>query len=72
MLLPLMQKKTAQTAAKSDFRKKMQEYSYLLSELKKVLKKKNLKLEDFEAGAAFWHMCDLIWLLLFPSLYLIF
>ncbi len=29
------------------------------------------KLEDFEAGTAFWHMCDLIWLLLFPVLYLI-
>ncbi len=29
-----------------------------------------LKLEDLEAGAAFWHMCDLIWLLLFPVLYL--
>lgn len=28
-------------------------------------------LEDFEASAAFWHMCDLIWLLLFPTLYLI-
>lgn len=27
---------------------------------------------DLESGAAFWHMCDLIWLLLFPSLYLIF
>jgi nitric oxide reductase NorE protein len=27
---------------------------------------------DIEAGAAFWHMCDLIWLLLFPMLYLIF
>lgn len=27
---------------------------------------------DFEAGAAFWHMCDLIWLLIFPMLYLIF
>ncbi|MDP3441662.1 MAG: cytochrome c oxidase subunit 3 [Ignavibacteria bacterium] len=35
--------------------------------------KKNVQtpLEDVEAGAAFWHMCDLIWLLLFPSLYLI-
>ena len=32
----------------------------------------NLKLEDLEASAAFWHMCDLIWLLLFPILYLIF
>jgi|CXWL01.1.fsa_nt_gi nitric oxide reductase NorE protein len=31
----------------------------------------NAKL-DFEAGAAFWHLCDLIWLLLFPVLYLIF
>ena len=29
-------------------------------------------LEDFEASAAFWHMCDLIWLLLFPIIYLIF
>ncbi|WP_339918687.1 cytochrome c oxidase subunit 3 [uncultured Flavobacterium sp.] len=28
--------------------------------------------EDIEACAAFWHMCDLIWLLLFPTLYLIF
>ena len=30
-----------------------------------------LRLEDFEAGASFWHMCDLIWLILFPSLYLL-
>jgi nitric oxide reductase NorE protein len=28
--------------------------------------------EDVEASAAFWHLCDLIWLLLFPVLYLIF
>ncbi len=37
------------------------------------LKKKTVttELEDVEAGAAFWHMCDLIWLLLFPVLYLI-
>ncbi|MET3044910.1 cytochrome c oxidase subunit 3 [Flavobacterium covae] len=27
---------------------------------------------DIEASAAFWHMCDLIWLILFPTLYLIF
>ncbi len=27
---------------------------------------------DVEAGAAFWHMCDLIWLLLFPVIYLLF
>jgi len=38
------------------------------------LKKKNstTKIEDVEASAAFWHMCDLIWLLLFPVIYLIF
>lgn len=35
-------------------------------------KKSNLKLEDFEASGTFWHMCDLIWLLLFPIIYLIF
>ena len=29
-------------------------------------------MEDVEAGAAFWHICDLIWLLLFPIIYLIF
>lgn len=33
--------------------------------------KKEALLEDIEAGAAFWHMCDLIWLLLFPVIYLI-
>lgn len=32
----------------------------------------NASKDDFESGAAFWHMCDLIWLLLFPSLYLLF
>jgi nitric oxide reductase NorE protein len=32
----------------------------------------NTKLEDVEASAAFWHMCDLIWLLIFPVIYLIF
>lgn len=38
------------------------------------LKKKNssTSVEDVEASAAFWHMCDLIWLLLFPIIYLIF
>lgn len=30
-----------------------------------------MKHEDYEAGGVFWHMCDLIWLLLFPALYLI-
>lgn len=37
-----------------------------------IKKKTNASLEDLEAGAAFWHMCDLIWLLLFPVLYLLF
>lgn len=27
--------------------------------------------EDVAASAAFWHMCDLIWLLVFPVLYLV-
>jgi nitric oxide reductase NorE protein len=38
------------------------------------MRKKNSDTEvvDVEACAAFWHMCDLIWLLLFPVLYLIF
>ena len=35
------------------------------------LKNKKTAIEDIEASAAFWHMCDLIWLLLFPVLYLI-
>ena len=34
--------------------------------------KDSASLEDLEAGTAFWHMCDLIWLLLFPILYLLF
>lgn len=35
-------------------------------------KKLTTILEDVEASAAFWHMCDLIWLLLFPIIYLLF
>jgi nitric oxide reductase NorE protein len=35
-------------------------------------KQSNTKLEDVEASATFWHMCDIIWLLLFPIIYLIF
>lgn len=41
-------------------------FSFLLSR-----PHRELALEDFEAGAGFWHMCDLIWLILFPTLYLI-
>ncbi len=38
-----------------------------------VLRKRHAtKLEDLEAGVSFWHMCDIIWLLLFPILYLLF
>jgi len=36
------------------------------------IKKSTAVIEDVEASATFWHMCDLIWLLLFPILYLIF
>ncbi len=43
---------------------------FIHRDLKK--KKEQTNLEDFEASAAFWHMCDLIWLLLFPIIYLIF
>lgn len=45
----------------------------ILFVLSRDLRKKPeaLKLEDVEAGAAFWHLCDLIWLILFPMLYLI-
>lgn len=32
----------------------------------------NTSIEDVEASAAFWHMCDLIWMLLFPVIYLLF
>jgi nitric oxide reductase NorE protein len=28
-------------------------------------------LENLETGAAFWHMVDLIWLILFPIVYLV-
>jgi len=38
------------------------------------IKKENsdTSIEDVEASAAFWHMCDLIWILLFPIIYLLF
>lgn len=37
----------------------------------KMKNNKVIDIHDFEAGGAFWHMCDLVWLLLFPVLYLI-
>lgn len=36
------------------------------------ISKNKSELEDVEATATFWHMCDIIWLLLFPIIYLIF
>ncbi len=33
-------------------------------------KRTQTSLEDFESAAAFWHMCDIIWLFIFPVLYL--
>jgi len=36
------------------------------------IKESTTSIEDVEASAAFWHMCDLIWLLLFPVIYLLF
>lgn len=46
----------------------------ILAWTRRGMTKKNsdTTIEDVEACAAFWHMCDLIWLLLFPVLYLIF
>ncbi len=44
----------------------------LLGGIRYRLSKSQLLPEDMEAAAAFWHMCDLIWLLLFPVIYLIF
>ena len=35
-------------------------------------KDKHPDILNLEAGAAFWHMVDLIWLMLFPMLYLVF
>ncbi|HQW45444.1 MAG: cytochrome c oxidase subunit 3 [Bacteroidetes bacterium] len=32
----------------------------------------DIKLNDIEATASFWHMCDLIWLLIFPFIYLLY
>lgn len=46
----------------------------ILSSVYFGMKKKNstTSIEDVEASASFWHMCDLIWLLLFPVIYLVF
>jgi len=44
--------------------------SFLMS-LRKSNPSKPVLLENYEAGATFWHMCDLIWLILFPVIYLL-
>ncbi len=44
--------------------------SYIYIRIKKGYYTKNNFL-DVETSASFWHMCDLIWMLLFPTLYLI-
>ncbi len=44
----------------------------ILSFLFFSIKKEKGTIEDVEASASFWHMCDLIWLLLFPIIYLLF
>ncbi len=45
----------------------------IIVSLKFYIKKKHYTSSnygDVETGAVFWHMCDLIWLMLFPVLYL--
>lgn len=37
----------------------------------KIMKPSEGEIEALEVGASLWHMCDLIWILLFPALYLI-
>jgi nitric oxide reductase NorE protein len=35
------------------------------------MSRKTISLDNLEAGASFWHMCDLVWIVLLPVLYLI-
>ncbi len=44
--------------------------TFVYLRIKKGVYSKNNFL-DVETSASFWHMCDLIWMLLFPTLYLI-
>lgn len=46
----------------------------LLAYMYKAVKNKKYKstnMFDVEASATYWHMCDLIWILIFPVLYLL-
>lgn len=40
--------------------------------LNRFRKSHNPNITEFESAAVFWHLCDLIWLLIFPTLYLLF
>ncbi len=44
--------------------------AYFLFKIDNIIEKSDF--ENIESGAAFWHMCDLIWLLLFPIIFLIY
>ena len=37
----------------------------------KVLQYNSSNLSGFEAGASYWHMVDLLWIILFPLIYVI-
>lgn len=37
----------------------------------KIKKEEKGEIVMFEVGAALWHMCDLIWIILFPTLFLV-
>ncbi|UTW67792.1 cytochrome c oxidase subunit 3 [bacterium SCSIO 12643] len=46
----------------------------LLAYMRVAVKKRKYSAKDFadvEASGTYWHMCDLIWILIFPILYLI-
>ncbi|MCB1144760.1 MAG: cytochrome c oxidase subunit 3 [Leptospiraceae bacterium] len=36
-----------------------------------LVRQKTVSEINFEAGAIFWHMCDLIWIMIFPLFYLV-
>jgi len=44
--------------------------AYMYFDVKKE-KYNSTKIFDVEASASYWHMCDLIWILIFPILYLL-
>jgi nitric oxide reductase NorE protein len=44
---------------------------YLISKTRKTETPTDKDIATFEGGAAYWHMVDLLWIVLFPLLYLI-